>query len=54
MWKYQQIGDWPSQILFPVMRRASIKYADAKFKSMMAKVPAAASDKKNLIYSEKN
>ena len=50
-WKYQQIGDWPSQILFPVMRRASVKYTDTKFKSMMAKVPAAAaSDKENLIY----
>ena len=54
-WKYQQIGDWPSQILFPVMRRASAKYTDAKFKAMMAKVPeASASDRENLLYSEKN
>jgi hypothetical protein len=54
-WKYQQIGDWPSLILFPVMRRASAKYADTKFKTMMAKVPAASnSDKENLLYSEKN
>ena len=54
-WKYQQIGDWPSEILFPVMRRASAKYSDAKFKSMMARVPAASvSDKENFLYSEKN
>ena len=54
-WKYQQIGDWPSQILFPVMRRASIKYSDAKFKSMLAKVPpASVSDKENLFYATKN
>jgi len=54
-WKFQQIGEWPSQILFPVMRRASAKYADAKYKSMMAKVPAAsATDKEKLIYAESN
>ncbi|MEP6789708.1 MAG: hypothetical protein ABJB40_14810, partial [Acidobacteriota bacterium] len=54
-WKYQQIGDWPSQILFPVMRRAATKYADAAYKSMMVKVPAASeADKENLFYSEKN
>ena len=54
-WKYQQIGEWPSQILFPVMRRAAVKYADTKYKSMMAKVPAAAAtDKENLFYAEKN
>jgi hypothetical protein len=51
-WKYQQIGDWPSDILFPVIRRAAVKYSDAKFKSMMSKVPAATpSDKENLLYS---
>lgn len=54
-WKYQQIGDWPSDILFPVMRRAAAKYSDPKFKLMMAKVPAAtASDKENLLYTGKN
>ncbi len=54
-WKYQQIGEWPSQILFPLMRRASAKYADAKFGSMMAKVPASSpTDKNQLIYNTKN
>ena len=54
-WKYQQIGDWEPQILFPAMRRASTKYADAKYKTMMEKVPAAsATDKENLFYARKN
>ncbi len=54
-WKYQQIGDWPADIFYPVMRRASAKYADSKFKSMMAKVPqASAVDKEHIFYAEKN
>lgn len=38
-WKYQQIGEWPAQILFPAMRRAAAKYTDAGFRSMVTKVP---------------
>lgn len=50
-WKHQQIGEWPSQILYPVMRRASAKYTDEKFKTMMAKVPAAdTAGREYLIY----
>lgn len=53
-WKYQQIGDWPADILFPVIRRASAKYVDPKFKTMVEKVPAAAaSDKEKVFYAEK-
>jgi hypothetical protein len=52
-WKYQQLGEWPPQILFPLMRRASRHYTDEKFKRMMAKVPAAAeADRENLFYTK--
>lgn len=48
-WKYQQIGEWPPQILFPAMRRAAGKYTDAKFNSMLAKAPPIeASDRRKL------
>lgn len=38
-WTYQQLGEWPPQQLFPLMRRASIRYRDEKFKAMMTKIP---------------
>lgn len=52
-WKYQQLGEWPPQMLFPLMRSASRHYNDEKFKAMMAKVPAAAdTDRENLLLSK--
>ena len=49
-WKYQQLGDWPPQMLFALMRRASGHYVDEKFKVMMAKIPSAAeTDRENLL-----
>jgi hypothetical protein len=49
-WKYQQLGEWQPQALFPLMRRAAGKYHDEKFKAMMAKVPNADSaGKENLV-----
>lgn len=45
-WTDQQLGEWPPQMLFPLMRRAAARYTDEKFKSMMLKIPAlAASDR---------
>jgi len=29
-WSYQQLGDWPPQMLFPLIRRASAHYSDIK------------------------
>jgi len=52
-WKYQQLGEWEPQILFPLMRRAAAKYRDGKFKAMMAKVPGAdTSGKENLVLAK--
>jgi len=40
-WKYEQIGGFEPQALYPAMRRAAAHYNDAKFKEMMAKIPPA-------------
>jgi hypothetical protein len=38
-WTYQQLGEWPPQQLFPLMRRASLRYRDEKFLAMMTRIP---------------
>ena len=52
-WKYQQLGEWQPQALYPLMRRAGAKYHDDKFKAMLAKIPSAdASGKENLVLAK--
>jgi len=44
-WTYQQLGQWPPEQLFPLMRRAADEYPDFK-----QKIPElAADDRDNLI-----
>jgi hypothetical protein len=38
-WTYQQLGEWPPQMLFPLLRRAATKYEDRQFADLLAKVP---------------
>jgi len=38
-WSYQQLGEWPPQMLFPLIRRAAAHYNDPAFKTLVAKVP---------------
>ena len=40
-WPHQQLGDWPPEMLFPLMRRAAARYRDGRFKALMTKIPAA-------------
>ena len=40
-WPHQQLGEWPPEMLFPLMRRAAARYRDGQFKALMAKIPAA-------------
>jgi len=48
-WTYQQLGDWPPQMLFPLIRRAAAHYNDEKFRTLLTKVPAInADDRSNL------
>jgi hypothetical protein len=49
-WTYQQLGDWPPQMLFPLLRRASSKYFDQEFTTALTKVPdVEASERTNLL-----
>ena len=49
-WAYQQLGDWPPQMLFPLIRRASSHYTDAAFKALITKLPPPdAADRINLL-----
>jgi hypothetical protein len=38
-WGYQQLGEWPPQMLFPLLRKAATRYEDQQFARVFAKVP---------------
>jgi hypothetical protein len=49
-WAHQQLGDWPPQMLFPLIRRAAAHYGDAPFQLVVAKVPSLdAADRSHLL-----
>lgn len=49
-WTYQQLGEWPPQMLFPLLRRAAGKYKDPEIAAKVARLPAIdASDRSNLL-----
>ena len=43
-WTYQQLGEWPPQQLFPLIRRAAEKYKDPEIKEVLAKLSAISDD----------
>jgi hypothetical protein len=48
-WPHQQLGEWPPQMLFPLMRRAAAQYGDEQFTPLMRKIPAAAPESRESI-----
>ena len=53
-WTYQQLGNWPPQMLFPLIRRAATHYSDAQFKIVLTKVPGIdVADRSNLLRQSK-
>jgi hypothetical protein len=49
-WTYQQLGEWPPQQLFPLIRRAAQKYSDKEIKVVLDKLPPVdAADRKSLL-----
>ncbi|HEV8592190.1 MAG TPA: alginate lyase family protein [Pyrinomonadaceae bacterium] len=50
-WKYQQIGEWQPEILFPGMRMAASHYFDEKFKAMQTKIPKVDQSTRDFLYS---
>ena len=49
-WTYQQLGDWPPQMLFPLIRRASAHYQDAHLRALLSEIPAAAADDRTSLW----
>jgi len=49
-WPYQQLGAWPAQMLFSLIRRANEKYDDLQIKSLRQRMPPLdATDRRILI-----
>jgi alpha-glucosidase len=41
-WAHQQLGEWPPQMLFALVRRAALRYDDPEFKIVLGRVPPTA------------
>ena len=39
-WPYQQLGQWPPEQLYPLIRRAAAKYHDPAIRTVLEKLPA--------------
>jgi hypothetical protein len=52
-WKYQQLGEWQPEILYPAVNMAAAHYTDERFKAMLAKIPTAniSMSAKDLLFS---
>jgi hypothetical protein len=49
-WTYQQLGEWPPQTLFPLLRRAAIQYPDQHYQALLSRLPEVnAADRSNLL-----
>jgi hypothetical protein len=52
-WSYQQLGEWPPEMLFPLLRRAASKYNDPQFQARAARVPRLkTSDRALLLFAD--
>lgn len=43
-WAHQQLGEWPPQMLFPLIRRAAKHFDDAALRSVLPRVPPVAEE----------
>jgi hypothetical protein len=51
-WPHQQLGEWPPQMLFPLLRQAAMKYQDQPFQSLVSKIPKVdAADRTRLLFA---
>jgi hypothetical protein len=49
-WTHQQLGEWPPQMLFPLLRRAALRYPEQKYQALLSKLPAMnAADRSQLL-----
>ncbi|HTG94031.1 MAG TPA: alginate lyase family protein, partial [Pyrinomonadaceae bacterium] len=50
-WPYQQLGQWPPQMLFSLIRRASEKYGDTFLAASVAKLPPVEAAERSKLLS---
>lgn len=49
-WPHRQIGGWPPEMLFPLLRQAALKLPDRKYRDWAKQLPALApTDRSNLL-----
>jgi hypothetical protein len=49
-WPYQQLGDWPPHMLFPLLRRAASKFEDKYYQVLLEKIPEGdGAERSNLL-----
>jgi len=49
-WTYQQLGEWPPQTLFPLLRQAAIRYPDQQYHALLSKLPKVSeTDRSHLL-----
>lgn len=52
-WPYQQLGQWPPQLLFPLLRRAAQQYQDNLLTAVLAKLPKIeATERRHLLFAK--
>jgi hypothetical protein len=51
-WPHQQLGEWPPEMLYPLMRRAATRYTDAPFAALMRRIPAVEPSSRELLLSK--
>ena len=52
-WPYKQIGEWPPQALYPLIRKAALKYPDGNYRALLPKVPAVSPENRINLVSPK-
>ena len=49
-WTDQQLGEWPPQMLFPLIRRAAAHYSDSKIQTLLSKLPPVSPDDRSHLF----
>jgi hypothetical protein len=52
-WAHQQLGEWPPQMLYPLLRRAAVKLRDVSLAAHLAKIPRlGVADRSHLLVTQ--
>jgi Alginate lyase len=48
-WTYQQLGEWPPEMLHPLIRRAAIHYPDSQYRAALGRIPPLSIDDRSTL-----